>query len=180
MLMLHSLGRRCVLPPARRPAMLAAAVAASLGLGATAAAAAPKDYVVLYDRGGSHADARAAVRAAGGRVLRMNAAVGLMTARAAGPRFAARVARAEVVDGVARNRVIGRAPAAGRKFDPADRDHGSGARYPGGPPASLNPVAEPFSTVQWDMGMIDADFSGSYRYQQGTHDVLAGVIDTGI
>ena len=180
MLKLHSLGRRCVLPPARRPAMLAAAVAASLGLGATAATAAPKDYVVLYDRGGSKADARAAVRDAGGRVLRMNTAVGLLTARAAAPRFAARVARAEVVEGVSRNRVIGRAPADRRKLDPADRDHGSGARYPGGPPAPLNPMAEPFSTVQWDMGMIDADFSGSYRYQQGTHDVLAGVIDTGI
>jgi lantibiotic leader peptide-processing serine protease len=180
MLKLHSLGRRCVCPPARRSAVIVAAIAACLGWTATASGAAPKDYVVLYDRGGSQSEARAAVRAAGGRVLRMNTAVGLMTARAAAPRFATRVSRADIVDSVARNRVIGRAPADRRKFDPADRDHGAGARYLGGPPAPLNPMAEPFSTVQWDMGMIDADFSGSYRYQQGTHDVLVGVIDTGI
>lgn len=109
MLKLSSLSRRRMCPPARRPAVLVAAIAACLGWGTTAAHAAPKDYVVLYDRGGSQADARAAVRAAGGRVLRMNTAVGLMTARAADRRFAARVSRAEVVDGVARNRVIGRA-----------------------------------------------------------------------
>ena len=44
----------------------------------------------------------------------------------------------------------------------------------------LNPSMDPFSTVQWDMAMIDADFSGSYRYEQGSHDVIVGVIDTGI
>jgi subtilisin family serine protease len=180
MLNLLSQGRWCVSPPARRPAALVAAIAACLGWGTAAAAAAPRDYVVLYDRDGSQSEVRSAIRAAGGRVVRLNTAVGLVTARAAGARFAARVSRAEIVDGVARNRTIGRAPADRRKLDPADLDRGGGAFYAGGPPAPLNPMAEPFSTVQWNMGMIDADLSGSYRYQQGTHDVLVGVIDTGI
>jgi subtilisin family serine protease len=160
--------------------MLVAAIAACMSLGTAAAGAAPKDYVVLYDRDASQSAARAAIRAAGGRITRVNTAVGLVTVRATGRRFASKLSRARVIDDVARNRAIGRAPADRRKLDPADLDGGGRAVYSGGPPAPLNPMAEPFSTVQWNMGMVDADFSGSYRYEQGTHDVLVGVIDTGI
>ena len=39
---------------------------------------------------------------------------------------------------------------------------------------------EPLSSLQWDMQMIDATPAGSYAVQTGSHDVLVGVIDTGI
>jgi lantibiotic leader peptide-processing serine protease len=180
MLNLLPQGRRCVPLPARRVAVVVGAFVACLGFGTAVAGAASRDYLVLYDRDGSHSEARAAIRAAGGRVIRDNAAVGLATARATARGFASRVSNAQVIEGVARNRAIGRAPADRRKLDLADFDRGSSAFYAGGPPAPLNPMAEPFSTVQWDMAMIDADLSGSYRYHQGTHDVLVGIIDTGI
>jgi len=159
---------------------MVSAFVAFLGFGTAVAGAASRDYLVLYDADGSHSEARAAIRAAGGRVIRDNAAVGLATARATERGFASRVSNAQAIEGIARNRAIGRAPADRRKLDLADLDRGASAFYAGGPPAPLNPMAEPFSTVQWDMAMIDADVSGSYRYQQGTHDVLVGVIDTGI
>ena len=39
---------------------------------------------------------------------------------------------------------------------------------------------EPLSSLQWDMQMMDATPAGSYAVQTGSHDVLVGVIDTGI
>jgi lantibiotic leader peptide-processing serine protease len=149
------------------------------GTGIAAAATTPKEYVVLYDRD-ARASAHAAIRDAGGRVIRENHAVGLATIRANTPNFRAAVSGARAIDGVATNRAIGRAPADRRKRDLTDLDPNTdgGRTQPMRPP--LNPAMDPFSTVQWDMAMIDADFSGSYRYEQGSHDVLVGVIDTGI
>jgi lantibiotic leader peptide-processing serine protease len=152
---------------------------ATCGTGIAAAATTPKEYVVLYDRDAG-ASAHAAIRDAGGRVIRENRAVGLATIRANTPNFRAAVSGARAIDGVATNRAIGRAPADRRKRDLTDLDPNTdgGRTQPMRPP--LNPAMDPFSTVQWDMAMIDADFSGSYRYEQGSHDVLVGVIDTGI
>jgi subtilisin family serine protease len=39
---------------------------------------------------------------------------------------------------------------------------------------------EPFADKQWDMRMIDATPSGSYRVDQGRRGVLVGIIDSGI
>ena len=175
---------------ARRPRLRAAvraACAATLALitvgtfgAGLAAAAGPKEYVVLYDRDARASAARAAIRDAGGRVVRENDAVGLATVRTKARNFRAAVSGARAIDGVAANRAIGHAPDDRRKLDLADLEASSDAArtQPMRPP--LNPSMDPFSTVQWDMAMIDADFSGSYRYEQGSHDVIVGVIDTGI
>jgi lantibiotic leader peptide-processing serine protease len=161
---------------------VAAAVAlitlGACGAGIAAAATKPKEFVVLYDREARASAARAAIRDAGGRVVRENDAVGLATIRTKARNFRAAVSRAGAIDGVAANRAIGRAPADRRKRDLIDLHANAGATHPMRPP--LNPTMDPFSTVQWNMAMIDADFSGSYRYEQGSHDVLVGVIDTGI
>ena len=160
-------------------AVLALVAVGALGAGA-AAAAKPKEYVVLYDRDARAGAAREAIRDAGGRVVRENDTVGLATVRARARNFRAAVSRARAIDGVAVNRAIGRAPDDRTKWDASDLEApgDSGRAQPMRPP--LNPSMDPFSTVQWDMAMIDADFSGSYRYEQGSHDVLVGVIDTGI
>jgi lantibiotic leader peptide-processing serine protease len=42
------------------------------------------------------------------------------------------------------------------------------------------PVAEPFADLQWDMRMINATPSKSYKRQRGSHAVRVGVIDTGV
>jgi subtilisin family serine protease len=42
------------------------------------------------------------------------------------------------------------------------------------------PGQEPFADKQWDMRMIDATPSGSYRVNQGRRGVLVGIIDSGI
>jgi lantibiotic leader peptide-processing serine protease len=161
----------------------AAAVLIALGAcgaGIAAAATTPKEYVVLYDRDAQASEARAAIRDAGGRVMRENHAVGLATVRANVRNFRASLSDASAIEGVAANRAIGRAPADRRKRDLTDLDArtDAGQSQPIRPP--LNPAMDPFSTVQWDMAMIDADFTGSYRYEQGSDDVLVGVIDTGI
>ncbi len=112
--------------------------------------------------------------------MRENKAVGLATVRARSRSFRADASGAPAIDGVAANRAIGRSPADQHKNDVVEFDSAldTGRSYPAHAP--LNPAMDPFSTVQWDMAMIDADFTGSYRYEQGTHDVLVGVIDTGI
>jgi lantibiotic leader peptide-processing serine protease len=167
----------------RGPTRAVAAAAVLIALGSwgagMAAAATPKEYVVLYDRDAPTGKARAAIREAGGRVIRENHAVGLATVRTRARNFRAALSGARAIDGVAANRAIGHSPADRRKRDLTDLDAGTDAgRKQMRPP--LNPSMDPFSTVQWDMAMIDADFSGSYRYEQGSHDVLVGVIDTGI
>jgi lantibiotic leader peptide-processing serine protease len=168
-------------PAAHRTVAAAAALIAlgTCGAGIATAATKPKDYVVLYDRDARTTAARAAIRDAGGRVLRENDAVGLATVQTRSRGFRAAVSGARAIDGVAVNRAIGRAPDDRRKRDLTDLDTGTAAHQA---PAMrpLNPSMDPFSTVQWDMAMIDADFTGSYRYEQGSHDVLVGVIDTGI
>jgi subtilisin family serine protease len=166
--------------PASRAACILVGAVGILSAAPGAAAAASGDYVVLYDDGASRAAARAAIRDAGGRILDENRAIGLATVRAGTADFASEVAARAAIEGVARDRTIGKAPRERRKADPADVAATAAERFPGGPPAPLNPMAEPFSTVQWDMAMIDADISGSYRLEQGSHDVLVGVIDTGI
>ena len=177
-----SSGRRRRRVPAVHRTVAAAATLAAVGAcgAGVAAAATPKEYVVLYDSASRASAARAAISDAGGRVVRENKAVGLATVRTKTRSFRADVSKAGAIDGVATNRAIGRAPVDSRKSDAINFDHATeaGRTNPVRPP--LNPTMDPFSTVQWDMAMIDADFSGSYRYEQGSHDVLVGVIDTGI
>ena len=150
------------------------------GAGIAAAATTPKEYVVLYDTDASASAARAAIRDAGGRVIRENGAVGLATIRTKSRNFRTAVSGAGAIDGVAANRAIGRAPADRLKRDLTDLDANADAGRARPMRSPLNPAMDPFSTVQWDMAMIDADFTGSYRYEQGSHGVLVGVIDTGI
>jgi len=162
--------------------LLAAAIAA-LSIPAAAgarSAARPRQFVVLYEHGAGLKAARAAVRAAGGRIVRENRAIGLATVTARDARFVARARSQRAIAGAAANRVIGRAPGA-RNRKPPWRDvesDGDGRRGPDKPPPAVD--GDRLSGLQWDMQMIGATPSGSYARQQGSHDVRVGIIDTGV
>src|SRR3954453_19263708 len=166
-------------------AVAALLLAIPLTAGAAKRAAKQQTYVVLYERGASTADARAAIKAAGGRLVEQNAKVGVATVRSANADFVTDVSRTRAVAGGARNRPVGEAPA-DQVRDPfaiermqAARRHAAGAgevRKKGAPA----PLAEPFADLQCDMRMINATPNKSYKRQRGNSGVRVGIIDTGI
>jgi lantibiotic leader peptide-processing serine protease len=142
------------------------------------------EYVVAYADGASAAAARAAVKAAGGKILKENAQVGVATVKSSNPAFIAAVGRQSALVGAARNRPVGRIPngASAAKEDverltAAERAAAKGAAAGS---AAQVPGQEPFADKQWDMRMIDATPSGSYRVNQGRRGVMVGIIDSGI
>jgi subtilisin family serine protease len=173
----------------RRTLLLALAGALCLLVPLTAGAAkqAPtkRTYVVLYERGAAVSAAHTAIKRAGGRIVKENRKVGVATVRSANARFVAAVARSSAVYGAARNRSIGYAPASrARARDPFALERmtelrksasGNGRVWRGG----VSP-AEPFADLQWDMRMINATPSQSYKRQRGNHGVRVGILDTGI
>jgi hypothetical protein len=99
---------------------------AALALPATAGAAVGQagEYVVLYAKGATAADARQAVQAAGGTIVHENAAVGLTTVQADGAGFAEHADREPALVGAAADRSIGRAPADRVKGDAVEQAAG--------------------------------------------------------
>ena len=175
----------------RRSILLALAGALCLLIPLTAGAAkqspTKRTYVVLYERGASVQAAHAAIKRAGGKIVRENRKVGVATVRSANARFAALVGRARAVYGAARNRSIGYAPAKrARVRDPFALERMTALRKKAAGNGRVNrqaaapTAAEPFADLQWDMRMINATPSQSYKREQGSHDVRVGIIDTGI
>ena len=144
-----------------------------------------RTYVVLYEQGAKVSAAHAAIKRAGGRIVKENRKVGVATVRSANARFVAAVGRSRALDGAARNRSIGYAPASRarardrfaleRMTDLRESASGNGRVHRGGVTA-----AEPFADLQWDMRMINATPSQSYKRQRGNHGVRVGILDTGI
>ncbi len=163
-------------------------VSASAGAAGGKAAGSQK-YVVVYAKGASAQAAHAAIKAAGGKIVKENRAVGVATVRSANASFVADAAATAAIEGAAHNQVIGSAPdravgAAGeaQKFDPAQADldaavagHRSGRHGK----ASSGKREEPLAGLQWDMAQIGATAKGSQRYEQGK-GVRVGIIDTGV
>jgi lantibiotic leader peptide-processing serine protease len=146
----------------------------------------PTHYVVLAKEGASPAAVQAAVKKAGGRVLRANSKVGVATVLSARPSFRSDLSRSAVIQGVARNIPIGRSePQLRPKVSPEQlRELRAASRgtLPAGSPgaARSNVDAEPLADLQWDMRMIHATADGSYAEEQGNRRVLVGILDTGI
>ena len=100
----------------RRAVIVAAAAASALVIAALAAATpfgsqpTPKraSYVVVYEQGVSKAAVRAAIRAAGGTLVRENARIGVATVVSRNPRFIAAATRDAALVGAVRNRPMGR------------------------------------------------------------------------
>ncbi|MFN8120940.1 MAG: S8 family serine peptidase [Thermoleophilia bacterium] len=166
----------------RRAAVIAAltlgtaAGAAAIAQGVTAQPSSAREYVVVYSDAASAAQGRAAVQAAGGTVVRENAAVGLAVVRSADADFTAKADAETALVGAAENRSIGRAPAE-RKARQRLIEAGEGLRA-GAPVNKPSAPGEPLAGLQWDMDMIGAP--AAHRRETGSQRVLVGVIDTGI
>jgi lantibiotic leader peptide-processing serine protease len=145
-------------------------------------------YVVAYADGVSAATARAAVKAAGGTILKENARVGVATVRSANPSFLGAAAAQRALVGAARNRPIGQLPSGANaakedveRLTAAERAKAAAnAAKAAAAAAPAVPGQEPLADKQWDMRMIDATPSGSYRVNQGRRGVMVGIIDSGI
>jgi lantibiotic leader peptide-processing serine protease len=127
------------------------------------------EYVVAYADGVSAATARAAIKAAGGTVLKENSHVGVATVKSANPAFLRAAAAQRALVGAARNRPVGRSPAGAGDKDSVERLTAAERAAVKGSAKAAHPVPnqEPFADKQWDMRMIDATPSGSYRVNQG-------------
>jgi lantibiotic leader peptide-processing serine protease len=153
----------------------------ALGIPAAATAARPHSYVVLLKHGTSVSDARAAIRRAGGTIVRANRAVGLITVRSSSAAFLRRAKAQAAVAGVARDVSIGHAPGARRDKPPwRDVESDGDGRHGAPKPPTPAPKGDDLSGLQWDMQMIGATPTGSYARQQGSHAVRVGIIDTGV
>jgi lantibiotic leader peptide-processing serine protease len=138
-----------------------------------------REYVVQYESGASLAEARAAVRAAGGTVVDEIDAIGAAKVVSRNASFIADATGQSALAGVARNRVIGYAePALREKVDRVESL--TAASKAQGEQVATAAGAEPLAGLQWDMDMIHATTDGSYASQPGDPRVLVGIIDTGI
>jgi subtilisin family serine protease len=181
-------------------AALAALVAAALALPASAgpsgqagssAQAQPSghlqsangEYVVAYADGASRAAVHAAIEAAGGTIVKENTQVGVATVKSTNPAFIAEAGGGQgALAGAARNQPVGKLPAgAGNPRDKVEREGEDQVAGKGATSSAADEVAgqEPLADRQWDMRMIDATPSGSYRFNQG-RGVMVGIIDSGI
>ncbi|GGM85479.1 serine protease [Thermopolyspora flexuosa] len=149
------------------------------------------EFLVLYAEGADPTAARNAIEAAGGTIVKENGAIGLATVTSRDAGFAAALAGNGLIEGVARDRVIGAVPKT-RPARPSEalrraiaeravekeghRDRRHLPHRPGKP----RDLAEPLAELQWDMKQIDATATGAHRVEQGDRRVLVGVIDTGI
>src|SRR4051812_21793713 len=156
-----------------------------LTAGAAKRAASQHTYVVLYERGVSADSAKAAIQRAGGRVVDVNQDVGVATVRSANGEFVRDVSRSGAIAGAARNRPVGYAapeqvqdPFAIERMNALREDAAGKGRVR--ERGAGTPAAEPFADLQWDMRMINATPSQSYKRQPGSHAVRVGIIDTGV
>ena len=155
----------------------ACALAGVLTLTAASVAGADQ-YVVLYKQGTSTGAARAAVSDAGGTIVSENTDVGVATVNAAAG-FITKADREAALEGAARNQTIGRVPGASNKPSWRDVESEKGNFQGNGPRAK--PVSgDPLGGLQWDMQLIGATPQGSYKFDQGSHAVRVGIMDTGV
>src|ERR671930_1980054 len=143
-------------------------------------ARAPKTtkYMVVF-KAGHFGSATRAVRAAGGRIVRVNK-IGVATVASSNPRFERTVRASRFIAGVARNATFfqpalaAAPPPAGTRTATAEAA-ACAALY--SVPIGIGP--EPLSACQWDMRAIGASPSKSYAVNRGA-GVKVGDLDTGI
>jgi lantibiotic leader peptide-processing serine protease len=175
-----------------RPILCAlGAVGAAGAVGGVVATGSPaqngdvRTYVVLLDPAASTDQATQSIQAAGGSVERINTAVGVATVRSTNADFASQAKSKPGIQGTASDRSIGQAPAESRnKRDRQETERLQDERAAQRGRQGVGPKAatpgEPLASLQWDMQMMHATVTGSYREQQGSKDVRVGIIDTGV
>src|SRR4051812_17089378 len=156
----------------RIPVLAGVLAAAAFGVAqaATADDHPARDYVVVYAKGAKASDARAAIRAAGGTVVRENRAIGVATVRSKRADFVRRADGKSAIYGAANNKPIGHVPNA-KVWQPQWKIESGGASGHGHTSWSQRPQDDPLASNQWDMRMIGATPDGSYSKQPGSHKV---------
>ncbi|MEO5900937.1 MAG: S8 family serine peptidase, partial [Ilumatobacteraceae bacterium] len=143
-------------------------------------------FVVVFKDGASLDAAHAAVAAAGGTIISENSEIGVATITTANTNFVATANQQGAIEGVAHNQVIGEVPndvaadGAVKKDDGVERVGRAAVNAAAAKRGPRPPRAEPLADLQWDMKQIGATASGSYKYNQGSDQVLVGIIDTGV
>jgi hypothetical protein len=147
----------------------------------------PTEYVVLYAKGASTEAAHAAIKAAGGTLVRENRTVGLATVRTSNRSFLNAVSGQRALVSAMANHAIGQLPGgkgqAKRDSVENDRCVNAAAKATAQTATSAargRTASEPLSDKQWDMRQIDATPNGAYRVNQGKSGVMVGIIDPGI
>jgi subtilisin family serine protease len=167
-------------------ALLAAtlAVPVTAGAGTTSVAGGNTEYLVLIEAGADHGQALAAVKAAGGSVVKENANLGTMTVRAAASGFVGRVSASAAIQGAARSRPIGKLPQARPNL--VEQEHvgavakGKSSVAKGKASAKKNNgrQLDPLDAQLWGLRMVRSDLAR--KVQPGKKAVKVGVLDSGI
>ncbi|TCM48182.1 S8 family serine peptidase [Kribbella sp. VKM Ac-2568] len=178
--------RRSLCAAAAATALLAAtlAVPVTAGAGTTSVAGGNTEYLVLLEAGANHAQALAAVKAAGGQVVKENANLGTMTVRAAASGFVGQVSASSAIQGAARSRPIGKLPQARPNL--VEQEHlgavakGRSSAAKGKASAKKNNgrQLDPLDTQLWGLKMVRSDLAR--KVQPGKKAVKVGVLDSGI
>ena len=151
------------------------AVPATAGAGATEAAGGDTEYLVLLEAGADRNQAIAAVKAAGGEVVKENAHLGTLTVRAAATGFVTRVSASSAVEGAARSRPIGKMPQ--QKPRSVERENG-GTGKAGAAKGKKTVGMDPLDAQLWGLRMVRSDLAR--KVQPGKKSVKVGVLDSGI
>jgi subtilisin family serine protease len=141
-------------------------------------------YLVAYANGASVSDARAAITQLRGVIVREDLALRYAKVSTENASFLKGVRGSKALSGAARDRVIATTDPGNRPKDDEverltkERQASLGEGRADARPAP--PPAEPLSGLQWDMRMIHATPSESYKKNPGKPGVLVGIMDTGI
>ncbi|TCC33759.1 S8 family peptidase [Kribbella sindirgiensis] len=168
--------RRSLMAVTGATALIAAALAAPItaGAGATSVAGGDTEYLVLLETGADRNQAIAAVKAAGGEVVKENANLGTLTVRAAASGFVGRVSASSAVEGAARSRPIGTVPQ--QKPRTVETENGGTGKA-----ATAGKTAvgmDPLDAQLWGLKMVRSDLARTV--QPGKKSVKVGVLDSGI
>jgi subtilisin family serine protease len=141
-------------------------------------------FVVLYEKGASLKSAHAAIKKAGGKLVRENRGVGVATVRSANEDFVTDVSASSAIYGAAHNRPVGFAPQVRAKKQDKFAIEKAGGKGKSGRTVRRRHGSngdDPLASLQWDMKMIGATPSGSYGKRNGQgRGVRVGILDTGV
>jgi len=137
------------------------------------------EYNVLTADNGSVEAAEAAVRAAGGTVVKSNRAAGLITAKAPQNGFTARLATASAVSVAAPAKVIGRVPkAAQTPHNAGEKENSKQSKSSSAGKAAKTVGMDPLDSQLWGLTSVRSNLSRTK--QPGDKRVKVGIIDTGV
>ncbi|MGY4766443.1 S8 family serine peptidase [Kribbella sp. CWNU-51] len=151
------------------------AVPVTAGAGAAGVTGGDTEYLVLLEAGADRNQAIAAVKAAGGEVVKENAHLGTLTVRAAASGFVTRVSASSAVEGAARSRPIGTVPQ--QKPRTVERENG-GTGKAGAAAGKKTVGMDPLDAQLWGLRMVRSDLAR--EVQPGKKSVKVGVLDSGI